>query len=327
MNSLKSATENQAESIKPSSGRKLEKLIVSYFGYIGFYLLFSFYVLRFIPLQIVSSFAAIIFTALYLPILRLLWRQWKVAIGVAIGSLLSLYVLGIGFIFTAPIWIIFSPVCLIYAFLTGLFKKEKQISQPAENIRPASSKFFQLLKPFIGVAVLSVLLCGSYHIAFYGFKLVRCVYTDEELIIPAELKNAKILLEKNMYIAKGSDPDHCSPLLKDIKNQLVSNEAIDNTTDGMRYFTEKGLVVETQLKGKTFALNKFIVVTEQGLSAKVWGSGPFYYLVLIDEQGAAYQIHTAHLGLDENESYFSYSNNGVKQGMLSWRWFEDYNKK
>ncbi len=322
-----------AQLTKHSPGRIPERLIVSYFSYLGLYLLFSFYALKFIPLQISSTLAPLIFTVIYLPILYLLWEDLKLAILIAIGSMLSFYVLAIVFVFTFPIWMVFGPICLAYAFLTGLFKKQSQIPQLENNISisqiPESHKkrIFKLPKPFIGVALLFVFLYGTYHVAFYGFKLDRCVYTDEELAIPEELKNATILLEKNMYIAKGHDPDDCSPLLKDIKNQIVHTETIDNITVGARYFTERGLAVESFMKGKTFTLNKFVAVTKHGLSTIDSGPGPLYYLILTDERGVVYQIHTSDLGYDEREAYFSYSNNGARQGLLSWKWFVDYNER
>lgn len=330
---IKEYSETNVPSAEHSLGRIPERLVVSCFGYIGCYLLYIFYLARFIPISISSSLAPLVFAVAYLPVTYLLWRRIKPAALMTFGAMMSFYALAIMFVFTFPIWVIFGPICLVYAFLTGLFKKQVQASDLKNNISipPVSgdrqNRIPKKIKPLIGLAVLFVVFYGIYYGAYYGFRFPPCVYTDEEASIPEDLQNADILLEENVYLARGNDPDNCSPMLKSIKNEIVDTETIGNITVGEKYFTERGLTVEPLTSGKTFKLIKIVAVTKHGLSTIDSGSGPLYYLVLKDEQGIIYQIHTASLGSDEDEAFLSFSNNGVRQGMLSWEYFVDYREQ
>lgn len=176
-----------------------------------------------------------------------------------------------------------------------------------------SIKFFRILVILLVLyGVLEVLYFGS----LTGF-LTRCPYTDRELVLPETIKNVSILLEKDMYVSKGYDPDICSPLLKNILNNLVGGGSPDHWRS---LYVNGNPGVELMPKGEIFTLNTLIAVTKHGFSA-IDSAGPLYYLLLTDQQGTVYKIHTTDLGSNESESFFSYSTVHGRKGYLSWELF------
>lgn len=175
-------------------------------------------------------------------------------------------------------------------------------------------------KLIIGLAILFVCLGVVYHIAFYGFKLSSCAYTDESLPIPESLKKSSFFLEKDIYLAKGEDKQICSPLLKDIKNELVRNEVIGNVTVGIKYFMNNRQTVESLSKGKTFTIEKIVTQTKHGLSTIDSGSGPFDFLILKDNNGVLYQVATVYLGGTPGKINLTYLDNDEKKA-LSFEYF------
>jgi hypothetical protein len=97
--------------------RKFERIIVGYVGYIGFYLIFD----SFLPFDLVTRLW--VFALIYTPIPYLLLRNWLQAIVLALLAALSMYILGILFTYTYPIWPVLAIIGMIFAISTGLFRK------------------------------------------------------------------------------------------------------------------------------------------------------------------------------------------------------------
>ena len=132
------------------------------------------------------------------------------------------------------------------------------------NLRPMK----KLVPLTIGIPVLGLLL---FDIMFYGSLngwLRRCEYTENIVSLPEALKNSVIILDtSDEYVARGQDPNHCTPLLHKPQNEIVSVETIDNLTVGKSYFTRQGRRVERLPYGKKFNLEKIVAETKHGLSA------------------------------------------------------------
>jgi hypothetical protein len=317
-----------------------EKFVVGYFSLIGITLLFGIGVPQLLgifflnpnstseQIMAVSRFAsgiAQLFPLAYLYLLYRIWGNGRLVLKLGITFYLSYFLLGIVFAFTFPVWIIFGILCLIYGIVRGLFKKEQQVSQtaPVSTGQPKPTLKRNLIITGGVVIVLYIL----FHIAFYGFQLGSCEYTDEVVATPPELIGATIVVEKDQYLGRGYDSNNCASPLKEITNQVISSESINNVTIGRRYFEDRGLTVDFLKKGKKFQLVEIIAQTKHGLGTIDSGSGPIYFLILRDENGDLYQAATVDLSFDEKESSFAAYKNGSKVVNISWRYFEEFYSK
>lgn len=318
--------------------RTFEKFIVGYFSTIGLIFLFGIGLNLIVSLFITPSASANQITSLslltsnisrFLPILYLfflykIWSNTRLVIAIGLSVYISLIPLGILFAFTFPVWIIFGLLCLVYAYATGLMKKT-ETTQIQSEITPAVNQPRRSIqrKIIFTVGFLFVLI-GLFYFAFYGFRFPPCEYTDEIVTTPPELIGATILLEKDQYVGRGREKRVCDPLLKEIENQIIDSESINNLTIGKRYFEGRGLTVEILRRGKQFHVEKVIAATKHGLSTIDSGPGPIYYLILRDEDGVVYKIATVFLGFDTKESYLGVYKGNVRVTELSSSYFRSF---
>jgi len=150
-----------------------------------------------------------------------------------------------------------------------------------------------------------------------------CEYTFEEAAIPSILIDTKIILEKDVYLAKGIPPDICKWSGPIIENEIIDNETIDNITIGKKYYERQGRSVSKLKKEKTFNLIKILARTKHGIGA-MFSSSPIYFLLLKDEMGTLYRIAEVNLGHDEKEAFLGYYRGTTKLGVLSWKFFLPY---
>jgi len=176
-----------------------------------------------------------------------------------------------------------------------------------------------LVKKLLVLLVLPiVVLYILFHLAFYGTIISDCPYTDKILPIPADFQNTIIELEKDKHVIRGKNPDDCSPLLKNIENEILDTSKIYIPNS---YYVEKDLTLETFAAGKSFTLEKIVTTTKHGLSAIDEGPDPIVVLILKDTQGNYYKL------LPVYGAGFSYSKNGTKTSLPSYYpYFADLTK-
>jgi len=314
-----------------------EKFVVGYFSTIGITLLFGTglpillgtFLLnpsssseQIMTISRLTSGIAQLFPLAYLYLLYRIWGNGRFILKLGLTVYLSYFFLGILFAFTFPIWIVFGILCIVYGSVRGLFKKGNQIQQdvPAVIQQPKSTWRRNLIL-VIGVVVTLYVL---FHVAFYGFQLDSCEYSNEIVTTPPELIGTTIVLEKDEYIGRGHDANNCAAPLSGITNEIIGDESINNVTIGQKYFESLGLTVETLKKGRSFQLVEIVAQTKHGLGTIDSGPGPIYYLTLRDENGGLYQVATVELGFDDKESFFGVYKNSTKVANLSWNYFQNF---
>lgn len=135
----------------------------------------------------------ILFSILYSPMLYLLLKRCDLIVWIIVGSVLSLFLFMVVFLLFTIVWIFFGLICLGYAFLTGLFKKQGHVVK-SENASQASINYKKRF--IIGVAIFLPFFYGVFHVLLYGFGFDRCSFWEKELSISKQLKNYSIILEK-----------------------------------------------------------------------------------------------------------------------------------
>lgn len=160
-------------------------------------------------------------------------------------------------------------------------------------------------------------------VIFYGFTLnfPPCNYTEEDLPVVADLKEAVFTLEKDASVVRGSDSDYsCVESLQGIRNDIWSSENIKSIRS---FYERKGRTVESLPRGKRFTLQKTVAVTKHGISTIDSGPGPIEFLILKDEEGELYQATPGGLGFDDKSSVMSFRNS-TTQGTMSYMYFYHY---
>lgn len=162
-------------------------------------------------------------------------------------------------------------------------------------------------KIIIILLVLAGILYLGGHYVFYGSITRNCIYTENELPIPEELAKGKIVIARgDVYVAIGLDKEHsCLGNFGNIGREIVGPDIINNITIGRKYFTNKGLTVESLKKGTSLSLVGIIAVTPHGIST-IGGGGPIYYLILRDQNNLLYKVATVSLGLNKGDQFLSF---------------------
>jgi len=156
------------------------------------------------------------------------------------------------------------------------------------------------------LVVIVVLYIGGRYV-YYGSLTRNCIYTENSLPVPEQLIRGEIVVARDAYLAIGHDRGHaCLKSFGSIGREIVEPETINNITVGRKYFTSRGLAVESLKKGKTFRVVDVIAVTKHGLSTFDSGPGPIYYLILKDQNNLLYQIATVSLGLNKGDQFLSF---------------------
>jgi len=154
--------------------------------------------------------------------------------------------------------------------------------------------------------VIGALYLGGRYV-YYGSLTRNCIYTENKLPIPEQLTKGEIVVAKDAYLAVGKDKEYaCLKNFGSIDREIVGAESINNLTIGRRYFTDRGLAVESLKKRASFRVVDVVAVTKHGLTTIDSGSGPIYYLILKDKNNISYQIATVSLGLNKEDLFLSF---------------------
>lgn len=161
-------------------------------------------------------------------------------------------------------------------------------------------------KIIIILLAVGILYLGGRYI-YYGSLTRNCIYTENKLAVPKQLTNGKIVVAKDAYIAVGIDREYvCLKNFGISSREIVGPETINNITIGRKYFTKKGLAVETLKKGVTFHIIGVVAVTKHGITTIDSGLGPAYYLILKDKNNILYHIATVSLGSNKEDVFLSF---------------------
>lgn len=156
------------------------------------------------------------------------------------------------------------------------------------------------------LAAVGFLYLGG-HYVFYGSLTRNCIYTENKLPIPEQLSKGKVVVARDAYIAFGHDKEYgCLKNFGNIDREIIDPETINNITIGRKYFTDRGLTVESLKKNTSFRIVDVISVTKHGLSTIDSGPGPIYYLILKDQKDILYRIATVSLGLNKGDQFLAF---------------------
>ncbi len=289
----------------------IEKFLVGYLVAVGIPVaLFGFSVF-FGGLPILSEKIVVFLSVvLFIYFLQKQWKNYSTVFAISISVIASWTVFAIFFLFTFPVWFMTGIISLFYGLSTGLFKKAN---------RPKNIKRLKIAR-IVSISLFAVSLAATFWVYSYGFNPIPCQYTYEELPIPSELVGIKIVVEQDVYLAKGLTPEVCKWSGPIIENEIISNRTIENNTVGKEYYEKQGRTIAPFEKGAEFDLVKIWAQTSHGIITIDGGGGPLYDLVLKDKYGMIYKISTTAL----DDDVVAYYKNGVKQGYLTWSLFDDY---
>lgn len=256
--------------------------------------------------------------------LYFLWQRWnntKLVVSIGVSAFLSILIFGVFFAFLFPVWIAIGIIFFSYGYAIGIFKKSTDAS--TSNALNFTLPIISRRRKIVSGLCLFGALLGVLWVSAFGFSLRPCEYTFEEAAIPSILIDTKIILEKDVYLAKGIPPDTCKWSGPIIENDIIDNETIDNKTIGKKYYERHGRSVSKLKKEKTFNLIKILARTRHGIGS-MFSSSPIYFLLLKDEMGTIYRIAVVNLGHDEKDAFFGYYKGTTKLGVLSWKFFLPY---
>lgn len=155
------------------------------------------------------------------------------------------------------------------------------------------------------IVVFALYLGGRY--VYYGSLATNCIYTENQLPIPEQLTKGEFVVAKDAYLAVGRNREYgCLKNFSGIDREIIGPEVISNLTIGRRYFTDRGLTVESLKKGSSFHVTGVVALTKHGITTIDSGSGPIYYLVLKDKNNILYQVATVSLGLNKDDLFLSF---------------------
>jgi hypothetical protein len=156
-------------------------------------------------------------------------------------------------------------------------------------------------KKFIVIAVL-----GIFCVSMIGLLFRGCNYTEEEIPIPSQLSEGKIVVSKNAYIAVGLDDNYsCLPKMGNIQHYVVEpSSVIDINISRARYEHEGKTLVELPV-GTVFYVDDILLVKNHGIAA-IEGQIPVLFLLLRDEEGKRYYVGTASLGINEGDEFLHF---------------------
>ena len=161
-------------------------------------------------------------------------------------------------------------------------------------------------KLIVLLLTVSVLYLGGRYL-YYGSITRSCIYTEITFPIPDQLAKGEIVVAKDAYLAVGREKEYaCLQVFGSIDREIVGPESINNPTIGRKYFTDRGLTVESLKTGNAFRITGVIAVTKYGISTIDSGPGPVYYLILKDRNNISYQIATVSLGLNKSGLFLSF---------------------
>ena len=162
-------------------------------------------------------------------------------------------------------------------------------------------------KNIIRLLVVFALYLGARYV-YYGSLTRNCIYTEEKLPVPEQLTKGTVVVAKDAYLAVGHDKNYAGlKYFGNLDRQIVGPATINNLTIGKRYFTNKGLTVESLKKGALFHVTDIVAVTKHGITTIDSGSGPIYYLILKDQNKISYYIATVSLGFNKEDLFLSFA--------------------
>jgi len=184
-----------------------------------------------------------------------------------------------------------------------------------------NKKFLTAMGIFFFLFMVAV-LGGNIWIINFGFNnSYPCKYTQTKVEVLPVIKNAQLVLEKDIYVGTGKQPTECSWIMK-----LPNKELIDSNDMDKEYYENKGQKISLLSKGKTFEILGAISERKHGIETMDSGPDAGVSLLLRDVEGNEYMINEAWLGYDDKEANFGYYRNGKREGALTWIMMKDYYK-
>lgn len=176
-------------------------------------------------------------------------------------------------------------------------------------------------------AVLGVLYFSGQYV-YYGSLTRSCIYTSNKISVPEEIAGGEIIVARDSYVATGVDEEYsCLKNFRNIDNEIVGPENINNPTISRRYYIDKGLSLKKLIKGTSFKVVAIISVTKHGISTIDSGPGPIYFLILKDNSGVLYKIATVSFGFNKEDLFLAFINNketaGSSLGLLNYESFDE----
>lgn len=197
--------------------------------------------------------------------------------------------------------------------------------QRTGNVIKKSPSFLTIFTLFF--VLVALFAVGRY--ALYGSVTRNCVYTEETLPVPEPLIELEVVVVNRAYLAVGSNKDFtCLKKLGSIDREVVSAEIINNVTIGRRYFTVKGMQVESLNKGARFKVVDVVAVTKHGITTIDSGPGPIYFLILKDKNETLYRVATASLGQSKEDLFLALEDPALSpvspvSSFLNWGSFDE----
>ncbi len=146
------------------------------------------------------------------------------------------------------------------------------------------------------------------HYIGYGSLTNNCVYTEKQLPVPEQLSRGEIVIQKDAYVAIGHDAEYsCLKDFGKIDKEIVDPASVNNPSVGRRYYTSRGLSLESLKRGEVFRVVGVVLVNKHGISTMDSGGGPIDYLILRDKNNALYQIATVSFGINDSDVFASFS--------------------
>lgn len=141
---------------------------------------------------------------------------------------------------------------------------------------------------------------------YYGSLTRNCIYTEKSFPIPAGLEGKKLLLTKDVYVATGKDKSYaCLDEFNRVNRVIIDPASTNNITIGNKYYTERGLQVESVKKGKEFEVVGVVSTAKHGILTIDSGGGQEHFLILKDSKGILYKIFWVSLGINKGDEFIA----------------------
>ena len=146
---------------------------------------------------------------------------------------------------------------------------------------------------FLSLLFLAVILYGGLRYIYYGSLTRCCIYTEEELTLPPELKAGILRLRQDTKLTKSEPYYSCLKFMSTVRTIYHS----DYTTR---------METENLPRGEEFKVVKIMAVTKHGITTMDSGPGPIHYLILENSRGEAISVATVFFGFNRGEELMDF---------------------
>jgi hypothetical protein len=145
-------------------------------------------------------------------------------------------------------------------------------------------------------AVLALQYC------YYGSLTRTCIYTEQELQLPAIFQNSKLeFIKKAAIVRTPAEEFKCLAQMSQIKNRIIG-------PGDVTIFKDQRVDSIDPEAGLELLPVKLIEVQKHGISTVDSGPGPLQYLIVKDQSGAFYQIFSAGIGVNAGDEFLKLTN-------------------